>query len=562
VGRVGRVLYNKLFLEYTRKQWAKEPSDLDGAVLSRIPVSNDWDDRYFPADPHQAQPEGGFTAMFHRMFDHPNISVALNTDYYAIEEQVTAASRSGTGNARPPLIYFTGPIDQFFQRRGSKLPPLQYRSIRFEPKVHRSRGISNPNFVVNFPQFRYGTFTRQVEYKHMFMQQSSSSIVVTEYSTDEGEPYYPVPSQENKDLYQRYKSLAAQVERDEGVHFVGRLAQYKYFDMDDAIDNALDTFARVEGDEHLATMLNAAKPLAGASAHRMTVHFVVSVEGGIAPAGATDSVLWLRRICELPPLAENQVDVKWYVYVSGPGGDGRVNAIRREMEKMGCNSSGSTVRVEAAGKGISGARAAFGHMFASQFEFGDANVYLRGGKDGVDADAMHKKVECGLSAVRRVLYARGKTMAGSRGVRDSPEDICMLSMADAGKHRNHLPCKDVGNAGSSDALVHFIPLHETRLLTEEVEGREEIERKERAQAIQGVLSAYPGAFTRSGSLAYMPPGGEFIATDASLRMMLQRHRTLLWDTFVCSDGDTRLGGNATKEIALDTLVYSLFVEVA
>jgi UDP-galactopyranose mutase len=159
------------------------------------------------------------------MLKHERITVMLNTEW----TDVASIPRN--------LLVFTGPIDQYF--KGSGLPPLQYRSINFEWARHPTSGFYQPNSVVNYPLGSSGPVTRCVEYKHFLNQKSDYTIIARETTCDYGEPYYPVPTTANSDLYKRYAILAA---GEKGVHFVGRLANYKYFNMDGAIRNAMDYF--------------------------------------------------------------------------------------------------------------------------------------------------------------------------------------------------------------------------------------------------------------------------------------------------------------------------------
>ena len=220
--RVGRRLYEWIFKPYTFKQWAKYPYELGPEVLSRIPVRNNHDGRYF-SDPYQALPQDGYTNIFERMLDNDKITVVTNTDYFDVKDELKCKR-----------VYYTGPIDTYFAKLG--WPKLEYRSLSFERVVqHDTPGYYQPAAVVNHPQDTNEQgepidYTRIVEYKHLLNQTSDSTIYFVERSTDDGEPYYPVPNDENKELYKRYQEMA---EREVGVNFVGRLANYKYFNMDD-----------------------------------------------------------------------------------------------------------------------------------------------------------------------------------------------------------------------------------------------------------------------------------------------------------------------------------------
>lgn len=234
LARVGLVLYEKMFKHYTKKQWDKYPHELDASVLQRIPVRTSFDDRYF-SDPYQALPLDGYTRLFEEMLRHPNITVRLNTDYFDVKE-----SPEVQGCAK---LFYAGPIDRYFDYRHSLERKLQWRSIRFE-WITLDQEFFQENSVVNYPDPNDGDFTRIVEYKHFTRQKHPKTTISREYTTDEGDPYYPVPNAENEAISQRYREEADKLS---DVHFVGRLANYKYFNMDQAFKNALDLFHRIEG---------------------------------------------------------------------------------------------------------------------------------------------------------------------------------------------------------------------------------------------------------------------------------------------------------------------------
>lgn len=230
LNRVGKVLYDKMFKHYTKKQWDKYPAELHASVLERIPVRDNYDDRYF-SDVYQALPKGGYTKMFENILNHPNITVLLNTDYFDIKERIGGYEK----------LFYTGPIDRFFAFNKNLTEKLEYRSINFV-REEIDQEFFQQNSVVNYPGNEV-EFTRIVEYKHFGNQQSAKTSIVKEYTIDEGEPYYPVPNQQNQDIYAKYKNEADKLV---DVHFVGRLANYKYFNMDQAFRNALDLFKSVE----------------------------------------------------------------------------------------------------------------------------------------------------------------------------------------------------------------------------------------------------------------------------------------------------------------------------
>lgn len=235
LARVGPVLYEKLFKNYTKKQWDKYPEELDASVLNRIPVRNNFDDRYF-SDIHQGQPKEGYTKLFEKMFDHPNITVKLDTDYFKVRDSLNNYEK----------LFYTGPIDQFFDFKYSVDEKLEYRSLRFVFETH-DKEYYQENSVINYPN--ENDFTRIVEYKYFTGQKHPKTTISKEFSCDyvpgENEPYYPVPNPRNQEIYEKYQREAEKLEK-QGIYFVGRLANYKYFNMDQAFKNALDLFARLE----------------------------------------------------------------------------------------------------------------------------------------------------------------------------------------------------------------------------------------------------------------------------------------------------------------------------
>lgn len=237
LNKVGEVLYDKMFKHYTKKQWDKYPAELHASVLERIPVRDNFDDRYF-SDKYQALPKGGYTQLFENILNHPNIQVLLNTDYFEVKDQLGDYEK----------LFYTGPIDHFFEFEENLTEKLEYRSINFVTE-HLDQEYFQENSVVNYPG-RNVDYTRIIEYKHFGNQQSNKTSIVKEYTVDDGEPYYPVPNDKNQEIYAKYKAAA---DRLENVHFVGRLANYKYFNMDQAFRNALDLFEELEGKEQKVT---------------------------------------------------------------------------------------------------------------------------------------------------------------------------------------------------------------------------------------------------------------------------------------------------------------------
>jgi len=239
VSAVGQELYRLFFRGYTRKQWGLDPSELDKAVTARVPTRTSTDDRYF-TDTHQAMPAEGFTAMFAAMLDHPNITLRLGADFAEVREQVSY-----------DRLVYTGPIDEYF---GHRYGPLPYRSLRFE---HRTLPVEQHQAVavVNYPD-EATPFTRVTEYKHLTGQVAAVTSVTFEYPAAEGDPYYPIPRPENQALFKRYEALAI---AEPDVIFVGRLATYRYYNMDQVVGQALATYRRLRAREEQAVLADAAE---------------------------------------------------------------------------------------------------------------------------------------------------------------------------------------------------------------------------------------------------------------------------------------------------------------
>ncbi|WP_072756343.1 UDP-galactopyranose mutase [Thermomonas hydrothermalis] len=216
---VGHDLCEKFFRGYTRKQWGLDLSELAAGVAARIPTRCNDDDRYF-TDDFQFMPAEGYTRMFERMLDHPNIEVRTGVRF----------QRDHTLPPRRKTIY-TGPIDAYFDYCYGKLP---YRSLRFEHEHLPDVETFQPTGTVNYPNDH--AYTRITEFKHLTGERAPGTSIVREYPSAEGDPFYPIPRPENEALYQRYKALAEQLP---DVCFVGRLAQYRYYNMDQVVGAAL-----------------------------------------------------------------------------------------------------------------------------------------------------------------------------------------------------------------------------------------------------------------------------------------------------------------------------------
>ncbi len=228
--RVGKILYEKMFKNYTKKQWDMWPEDLDASVMSRIPVRMNFDDRYF-TDTYQAMPKSGYTKIFENMLNHKNIKVLLNTDFFKIANKIKTYKK----------LFYTGPIDKFFNYKYGK---LQYRSLKFKTQTLRMKFFQS-RAQINYPN-EYD-FTRITEPKHATGQQSDWTTIIKESPTWDGEPYYPVPSRQNKIIYKKYEIDAFKL-NDKNIFFIGRLANYKYINMDQAFRNALDLFNNLAKD--------------------------------------------------------------------------------------------------------------------------------------------------------------------------------------------------------------------------------------------------------------------------------------------------------------------------
>jgi len=227
VSQVGQQLYEQFFKNYTFKQWRRDARDLDPSVCGRIAIRTDRDDR-FHSEKFQALPREGYTKMFERMLSHPGIKVLLDTDY-----------REVTPLVRYQHMIYTGAIDQYFD---CCYGPLPYRSLRFEPETI-SKEFYQPAMQVNYPNDE--AFTRIVEIKHCTGQIAPVTTIVREYPEDYGpgrEPYYPVPAPDSRALYQKY---AERAEAEPGVTFVGRLATYRYYNMDQVVGAALAAFEKL-----------------------------------------------------------------------------------------------------------------------------------------------------------------------------------------------------------------------------------------------------------------------------------------------------------------------------
>jgi len=244
VSQVGWELYEKFFLGYTLKQWKKHPQELDASVCGRIPIRTNRDDRYLK-ESFQALPREGYHRLFANMLAAAGdkVKVELNTDYRSVQNKYDFGQ-----------VVYTGPVDEYFDCKYGRLP---YRSLRFEHEsfdatallereaIAGKKGFWQPAMQVNFPNEQ--DFTRIVEIKHATQQSCANTTIVREYPEDfvpnEKEPYYPIPNRATSQLYRKYKALA---DEEKGVHFIGRLATYRYYNMDQVVGMALNCFERLK----------------------------------------------------------------------------------------------------------------------------------------------------------------------------------------------------------------------------------------------------------------------------------------------------------------------------
>jgi len=224
VNKVGRELYEKFFKNYTRKQWDLDPSELDASVTARVPTRTNRDDRYF-TDTYQAMPLHGYTHMFRKMLSHPNIKVMLNTDYREIADVIPYK-----------VMIYTGPIDAYFNYCYGRLP---YRSLEFKFETYDMKTYQ-PTGTVNYPNEH--AYTRTTEFKYLTGQSHDKTTIVYEFPKAEGDPYYPIPRPENAEIYKKYQRLANAMTN---TYFTGRLATYKYYNMDQVVAQSLTLFEKV-----------------------------------------------------------------------------------------------------------------------------------------------------------------------------------------------------------------------------------------------------------------------------------------------------------------------------
>ncbi|MGB4658555.1 MAG: UDP-galactopyranose mutase [Mobilitalea sp.] len=221
LSKVGQDIYEKIFETYTKKQWGVDPAELDTSVISRIPIRLNRDTRYFN-DKYQGMPTHGYAKMCEKMIANKNIKIMLNTDYQEVIKDITYET----------LIY-TGSTDEFFKYRHGK---LSYRSVNFVFETHDKQEYQEAP-VVNYPN-EYD-YTRITEYKKLTWQQHNKTTIGKEFPCAEGEPYYPFPTKDCKEQFALYEE---DMKKESNVIFLGRLAEYRYYNMDAVIRRAIDTF--------------------------------------------------------------------------------------------------------------------------------------------------------------------------------------------------------------------------------------------------------------------------------------------------------------------------------
>lgn len=228
VSKVGRLIYENFFKEYTKKQWGLDPSELEPEVCSRVPIRYNNNDCYFDRK-YMGLPRYSWSMAFEAMTAHKNINIQLNkpfiTDHIAFYKD------------KYDIIIYTGPIDYYFDYNLGKLP---YRSLMFE-KIECPIAYSQQEVQINHADERV-PYTRVVELKHISGQKCSNTVLVREIPSDMGEPMYPIPTKANYDLASRYKK---DTKKEKNVYFIGRLAEYAYIDMDQIIERCLKLASKI-----------------------------------------------------------------------------------------------------------------------------------------------------------------------------------------------------------------------------------------------------------------------------------------------------------------------------
>ena len=225
LSKVGPDIYSKIFENYTKKQWGIDPAELDTSVISRIPIRLNRDTRYF-ADRYQGMPKFGYTKMCEKMAANKNIKIMLNTDYKEV-----------IGDISYEKLIYTGPADDYYDYKYGR---LSYRSIHFAFETYDKETFQEAP-VVNYPNDY--DYTRITEFKKLTWQEHRKTTICKEFPCAEGEPYYPFPT---KDCKAQFALYAEEMKKESKVIFLGRLAEYKYYNMDAAVKRALDVFEQMQ----------------------------------------------------------------------------------------------------------------------------------------------------------------------------------------------------------------------------------------------------------------------------------------------------------------------------
>lgn len=228
VQKVGKEIYDAFFKGYTEKQWGIEAKDLDAFVTARVPIRFDYNDNYIMEE-FQAMPKDGYTKMFEKMLMNENIEIKLNLEY---SDDLKDATEK---------IIWTGTIDSFYNYKFGKLP---YRSLEFVFVSFYNKEFVQEEMAINYPEKQI-PYTRIVEIKYATHQKTPNTTISIEFPKSEGEPYYPMPTKEAKELYEKYYEES---KKEKNIFFVGRLGKYKYLNMDQCVEEALELFDRLKND--------------------------------------------------------------------------------------------------------------------------------------------------------------------------------------------------------------------------------------------------------------------------------------------------------------------------
>jgi UDP-galactopyranose mutase len=220
-------VYEKIFLHYTEKQWGLKPEEINPEVTGRVPIITSQDDRYFQ-DKYQGIPKKGFTKMFERMINNKNIKILLKTDFKKIKDKIEY-----------DLLFYTGPIDEFFDYKFGR---LMYRYLKINFQTFNQESFQ-PVAVVNYPNLNY-PFTRITEFKKLTQQKHKKTVIGKEFPGEKGFTAWPILENKNIKIFKKYWRMAENLKK-KNIYFTGRLAEYKYYDMDDAVKNALSLFDKI-----------------------------------------------------------------------------------------------------------------------------------------------------------------------------------------------------------------------------------------------------------------------------------------------------------------------------